>query len=183
MNTLIDFQNELMHYGVKGMHWGIRRYQPYPDEHRGGKFIGRIKANRIIKKINYNEKKLANAKRFEKDSKLRESKFKKKNKMEKSLREKEDVKKLKELQISYKKENDKMRKALKDSGYKVGVDSINFQTKEMIPIYQKYLISAAYGPFGKTVLDNKFGRKFDYDHHMIIKVIDKAKKKVKDVKV
>ena len=22
-------QNELMHYGVVGMHWGIRRYQPY----------------------------------------------------------------------------------------------------------------------------------------------------------
>jgi hypothetical protein len=21
--------NELMHYGVKGMHWGIRRYQNY----------------------------------------------------------------------------------------------------------------------------------------------------------
>ena len=22
--------NELRHYGIKGMHWGIRRYQPYP---------------------------------------------------------------------------------------------------------------------------------------------------------
>ena len=24
-----EFSDELMHYGVKGMHWGIRRYQPY----------------------------------------------------------------------------------------------------------------------------------------------------------
>lgn len=36
--------NELKHYGVKGMHWGIRRYQPYTSNPRKGgktgKFIG-----------------------------------------------------------------------------------------------------------------------------------------------
>ena len=38
--------NELYHHGVVGMHWGIRRYQPYPDGYYGdGRFVGK-KSNR-----------------------------------------------------------------------------------------------------------------------------------------
>lgn len=34
--------NELYHHGVKGMHWGIRRYQPYPGDYHGdGRFVGK----------------------------------------------------------------------------------------------------------------------------------------------
>lgn len=37
-NTLT---RELMHYGIQGMRWGVRRYQPYPDSYKGdGKFLG-----------------------------------------------------------------------------------------------------------------------------------------------
>lgn len=41
MNKVEDF---IQHYGVKGMRWGVRRYQPYPkgEGHRG-KFLGKAK--------------------------------------------------------------------------------------------------------------------------------------------
>ena len=44
MNYLLLTQtdNELYHHGIKGMHWGIRRFQPYQPgaKVKGGKEVG-----------------------------------------------------------------------------------------------------------------------------------------------
>lgn len=42
MNNLINIadSDSFCHYGILGMHWGIRRFQPYPKGHKGGKEVG-----------------------------------------------------------------------------------------------------------------------------------------------
>lgn len=84
-------EDELMHYGILGMHWGIRRYQDYGeggyDPEHEGRFVGERVSKKEMKAQAEKEKRLR---------KMREAAAKKRKAEVKAARKQEKIDKMKE---------------------------------------------------------------------------------------
>ncbi len=144
--------NELYHHGILGMHWGIRRYQPYPSGYDGnGRFLGKLRERHAQRKAEKQEKRhqkalknSTSAKKLMKNKKyLTEEEFEKKaNKfiLEKQLR---DCYETKEASIG-KKAVDKVMTDAAAGAIKIGLIA-----------GAGYLISKT--PMGQEILKNAKG--------------------------
>lgn len=111
--------DELMHYGVKGMHWGVRRYQPYPNGHTGGKFIGKKEAKKMIRAINHNSKIAAMRRVHARDSMIKAEEYNAKGKIKKRDKQTRDAQKHTEAIKKLSALNKSNLSALKESGYSI----------------------------------------------------------------
>lgn len=145
-----EYTTELMHHGVQGMRWGIRRYQPYGagyDPQKMGKFIGNMKRtsrgyqkalNRLSKDAEYNQA-------FGQEHDKKQEKYtKKSNEYFKRMRESSSAhakKKFEKKSMKY------ARKALEERNKR---DSYNKLVKESDEMVNKIIGDAATHNFDIT---------------------------------
>lgn len=128
----------LAHHGILGMHWGIRRYQPYPGDYRGdGKYVGKASAKAAAKQ-EYKE-----AKRAYKTAEKEQVKAKKSMELAKQKMKKAGKMKMSEAEKAARntKIKNTIRKALKIAGV-VSVGAILLA----LGAFGSYQVVATFGP-------------------------------------
>lgn len=136
MNDFRDYEDYIQHYGIKGMHWGIRRYQN-PDGS-----LTDAGAKRYTREINRDDAKYNQAKADAKLYKKKQEEASAKGKTEKAKKFAEKSKKSSDDAAKYLKDRNKGITDVNNSGY-------NLRSKEVNRIDAKYAPYRTIGaPFG-----------------------------------
>lgn len=115
-NPRPPYPNELYHYGIMGMHWGIRRYQPYRkgEKVKGGHFIGQAIAKNRTTRDSYLSSFLASdyqrkVDKLHEETQRRKSKFEKA--VDKNASTRKQLKKMNRYKKALARENDNQARA------------------------------------------------------------------------
>lgn len=127
-------EEEITHYGILGMKWGIRRYQPYSYTGGSGKEVGEAKklaklsgkSEKLQKRIDKLEKKRTNRFAIATNARYRgqmgdkqQKLIKKKAKIDKKIRSMSIIKNDKDVVAAAKRYNDLLNKAMTDKSDKL----------------------------------------------------------------
>lgn len=115
MGRYFDLEEDLLHYGVLGMKWGIRRYQPYSYTGGSGKEVGEAAKKGKGRKIKDVIKSYKKKKNLAKARKIRAQKASQAKKEE--AQKKELIKKITKDATTLSKNNDLARALLSNEEY------------------------------------------------------------------
>ena len=135
-----DYRDYISHHGVMGMHWGIRRYQPYPTGYNGdGKFLGKKEFKQQLKRDNYVNKEIAKTdKYYNKENKRSDKKI---AKLENKLAYSNNLRASARKEINAKINVEKTKKMINDGRREVERSALNHYTYNDVKKEKRHLVT------------------------------------------